>query len=108
MHTANSSDSAWGFYLTVYAGFPLPTLCLSIVTNGETDLSLMGRCPASSQPKARHLSPLCVISHVTATLRQYPTRFRRKKCSVARGRYGCSQLRGQPSSSWAVYIPRLR
>src|SRR5258706_15750083 len=67
MHTKNPADSQWGFHLTVYTGFPLRLRCPSIVGNGETDLSLMGRCPASSQTKARHLSPLTrVISHVTA------------------------------------------
>src|SRR6266481_8334510 len=49
--------SSGGFHLTVYAGFPLRARPLSIVANGATDLSLMGRCPASSHPKARHLSP---------------------------------------------------
>src|SRR5882724_6169873 len=62
------SRSSWGFHLTVYAGFPLRARRLSIVTNGGSDLSLMGGCPASSHPKARHLSPLNSITAFIAVL----------------------------------------
>ena len=57
VRTANSSETLRGIDLTVYGGFPSGTLRLSIVANGETDLSLIGRCPASSHAKARQLSP---------------------------------------------------
>jgi len=39
---------------------PFQARRISIVANGETDLSLMGGCLPPHKPKARHLSPIAL------------------------------------------------